>query len=200
MSWQSSILTIAIRQEDAIHISNADAIPSAFTAGTPFIHAMSRNGALPAIVTSIYEQISPGGHTYLVEPFAKLEGSELVNTALHVESFIDCVDKNPAVVLEATKIPYRPQLIIQSKEFEPVSMRVAYPKDAVIRDGYVYLYTEDQVHRLLHNATASEDPCPKYDDGESLEYVFNFLKSHHHLLKLAVCSNFVVIHGEIGDN
>ena len=164
----------------------------------PFVHAMSRNGVLLATVNAINQQCAPGSDIYLNRQLARLQNTELTRALEQVEALIDCIDKNPGVVLEATKVPHTPHVFIHSKEFKPLPAEIVYPSDAIIQDGYVIQYTKDQVRAMLGNATASDDPRPSNDDdGESLEYVFNFLKSHHRLLGLAVSLGLVVVYGEL---
>ena len=198
MAWYSSSLAFAVRPEDAVRVADAVALQNAWTKDTPFVHAMSRNGVLLATVNAINMQCAPGRDIYLNQQFSRLQDADLAKAHEQVEALIDCIDKNPGAVLEATKLPYTPHFFIHSKEFKPLRAEMVYPSDAIIQDGYVIQYTEDQVRQMLGDATASEDPRPSNDDdGESLEYVFNFLKSHHRLLGLAVKSNLVILCGEL---
>ena len=89
-------------------------------------------------------------------------------------------------------------MFLLSKEFKPQPAEIVYPSDAIIKGGYVLQYTEDEVRRLLNGAVASDDPRPHHDDdGETLEYVFNFLQSHLQLLRLAIDSRLVIVYGEM---
>lgn len=159
---------------------------------------MSRNGVLLATVCAINDQCALRSGLYLGQKLARLQGVDLAKALEHVEALLECIDKNPGVVLEATKTPHTPHVFLHSKEFAPLPAEMVYPSDAIIRDGYVIHYTEDQVRQKLRDATASENPQPSHDDdGESLEYVFNFLKSHRRLLKLAIESDLTVVYGEL---
>ncbi len=150
-------------------------------------------------VCAINEQFAPGSDFYLGRKLARLQGVDLARALAHIEALLACIETNPAVVLEATKTPYTPHVFLHSKEFAPLPAEMVYPGDAVIRDGYVFEYTEDEVRQMLRAATASENPQPgNDDDGESLEYVFNFLKSHQCLLKRAIEADLTVICGELG--
>ncbi len=85
-----------------------------------------------------------------------------------------------------------------ASQIEPLPAEMVYPGDAIIKDGWVYNHTEEQVLRLLDQSCASQTPCPDGDDdGESLAFVFNFLKSHLALLHLAAGSGRFVVYGEM---
>lgn len=117
--------------------------------------------------------------------------------AFQIEALLGEMAGNPALVVEATKEPYQPTLTIHAEGFEPLPAEMVYPSDSIIKDGWVYNYSEEQVQRLLEQSCASQTPCPQDDDdGESLAFVFNFLKSHLALLRFAAESGRFVVYGE----
>ncbi len=119
------------------------------------------------------------------------------HSATQLEALINEIESNPALVVEATKDPYQPTLTLHAEGFEPLPAQLVYPSDAIIKDGWVYNHTEEQVQRLLSQSCASQTPCPDDDDdGESLSFVFNFLRSHLSLLRFAAQAGKVVVYGE----
>lgn len=198
MAWISSTLAFVLNTEDAPEGAGPEALEGAFTKDAPFVHALSRNGTLLHTLKAIAEQWSPGSELYLLRDFARLDVNDIHAGVHAIDSLIDSIDRHPELVLEATKAPYTPTITLLSKEFEPQPAVMVYPSGSVVKDGYVHAYTEAQVRELMSAATASEDPCPPYDDdGESLEYVFCFLKSHLRLLHLASATQRVVVYGEL---
>ncbi|MFN7966199.1 MAG: hypothetical protein U0V87_10985 [Acidobacteriota bacterium] len=198
MAWYSYTLAFAIPADDAAKISDAAALQSAWSEGTPFIHTASRNGTLLATLQAICTQWQRGDGLYLHRNFARLERNDIDAALAEVKALLDSIDNNPSIVVEATKVSYTPTITLHSAGFQPLQAEMVYPSDAVIKDGYVYLHTEDQVRKLLGEAVASQNPCPVGDDdGESLEYVFGFLKSHLRLLQMAAEEKLVVVYGEL---
>jgi hypothetical protein len=162
-----------------------------------FVYAPSRNGCLISRLGGICAQASHGRNLYLLENAILIQHQAITQSAAQIEALIDEIALNPALVVEATKEPYQPNITLHTKGFEPLPAQLVYPGDAIIRDGWVYNYTKEQVRRFLEQSCASPTPCPEDDDdGESLLYVFNFLKSHLSLLRLAAQSGKVVVYGE----
>ncbi len=111
MAWYSSSLAFAVRPEDAVRVADAVALQNAWTKDTPFIHAMSRNGVLLATVNAVNMQCAPGRDIYLNQQFARLQDADLAKAHEQIGALIDCIDKNPGEVLEATKLPYTPHFL-----------------------------------------------------------------------------------------
>jgi hypothetical protein len=145
----------------------------------------------------IWKQASNGKNLYLLEDACLLQHEAMKHSVSQIEALINEIELNPALVIEATKDPYQPTITLHAKGFELLPAQLVYPSDAIIKDGWVYNYTEEQVRRFLDQSCASQTPCPEGDDdGESLSYVFNFLKSHLSLLRFAAQSGKVVVYGE----
>ena len=196
MAWDSHLITLAVSHDDARNISDFNLVKG-LPEDLPLIYAHSRGGVLLDTVKCINDQYFETSSLYLLQDFIKLKGRAIVGALLYLEKLIDNIEKNPRKVLEATKTPYTPYLTIHTEGFEPLSAQMVYPSDIVVENGYAYHYTTDEVQRLIRSATASESPCPETDDdGESLEYVFNFFKSQHHLLGVALKLDYVVVHAE----
>jgi hypothetical protein len=198
MAWYSHTLAFAISGDQV----EAGADPRKLLDGHKgdfdhFVYAPSRNGCLLARLGGICELASNGQNLYLLEDFCLLQHEAMMRFAAQIEALIDEIALTPALVVEATKEPYQPDITLHTKGFEPLPARLVYPGDAIIKDGWVYNHTAEQVRRLLDQSRASQSPCPEGDDdGESLLYVFNFLKSHLSLLRFAVQSGKVVVYGE----
>lgn len=72
-----------------------------------------------------------------------------------------------------------------------------YPPDVVVNGEWAYFVDEATVQQLFAASSASTLPCPGTDDdGESLLYVFNFLKSQLALLQYALRTSSIVVYGE----
>ncbi len=198
MAWYSHTLAYAISGDQA----GVDADPRKLLDGHKgdfdhFVYAPSRNGCLLARLNCICKQASNGKNLYLLEDACLLQQNAIKHSASQIESIIKEIELNPALVVEATKEPYQPNITLHAKGFEPLPAQLVYPSDAIIKDGWVYNYTEEQVQRFLDQSCASQTPCPDGDDdGESLSYVFNFLKSHLSLLHIAAQPGKVVVYGE----
>lgn len=197
MAWYSHTLAFAISGDQA----EVDADPRKLLNGRGdfdrFVYAPSRNGCLLWQLGRIWEQASNGKNLYLLEDACLLQHEAMKHSVSQIEALINEIELNPALVIEATKDPYQPTITLHAKGFEPLPAQLVYPSDAIIEDGWVYTYTEEQVRRFLDQSCASQTPCPESDDdGESLSYVFNFLKSHLSLLRFAAQSGKVVVYGE----
>lgn len=196
MAWYSHTLAFAISGDQA------EADPRQILDGQKgdfeyFVYAPSRNGCLLWRLGCLCKQASNGKNLYLLEDACLIQHEAMKHSTLQIEALINEVELNPALVVEATKEPYQPTMTLHAEGCEPLPAQLVYPADAIIKDGWVYNYTEEQVRRFLDQSCGSQTPCPEGDDdGESLLYVFNFLKSHLSLLRLAAQSRKVVVYGE----
>ena len=199
MAWYSHTLAFAISGDQAV----VDADPRTLLDGPgrekdAFVYAPSRNGCLLQRLGGICKQASNGGNLYLLEDACLLQHEAVKHSASQIEALIAEMELNPALVVEATKDPHTPTMTLLAEGFKPLPAQLVYPSDAIIKDGWVYNYTEEQVRRFLDLSCASQTPCPEGDDdGESLSYVFNFLKSHLSLLRHATQSGKLVVYGEM---
>lgn len=199
MAWISHTLAFAITADQA----DVGADPRSLLDGPKramdrFVYAPSRNGCVLWRLGRICEQARHGKNLYLLENTCLLQHAAVQQAALQIEALLGEMAGNPALVVEATKDPYQPTLTIHAEGFEPLPTEMVYPSDAIIRDGWVYNYSEEQVQRLLDQSYASQTPCPDGDDdGESLAFVFNFLKSHLALLRFAAEAGRCVVFGEM---
>lgn len=198
MAWYSHTLAFAISGDQA----EVDADPRRLLDGHTgdfdhFVYAPSRNGCLLWRLDCICKQASNGKNLYLLEDACLLQHEAIEHSASQIEALINEVELNPDLVVEATKDLYQPTITLHTEGFEPLAAQLVYASDAIIKDGWVYNYTAEQVRRFLVQSSASQTPCPEDDDdGESLLYVFNFLKSHLSLLRFAAQSGQVVVYGE----
>lgn len=199
MAWISHTLAFAITADQAdVGADPRTLLDGPKRAMDQFVYAPSRNGCVLWRLGRICEQARHGKNLYLLEDACLLQHAAVQQAALQIEALIDEMAGNPALVVEATKDPYQPTLTIHAEGFEPLPAEMVYPSDAIIKDGWVYNHTQEQVLRLLEQSGASQTPCPDGDDdGESLAFVFNFLKSHLALLRLAAGSGRFVVYGEM---
>jgi hypothetical protein len=196
MAWYSHMLAFAISNDhpDADPQTLLDAPIGEFDR---FVYAPSRNGCVLWMLGRICEQVENGKNLYLLKDTCLLQHQAIKQAIAQLEALIQEIALNPALVVEALKEPYQPNLTLHAKGFEPLAAQLVYPDDAIIKDGWVYTYTEQQVRQLLDQSCASQTPCPEGDDdGESLLYVFNFLKSHLSLLQFAAQAGKVVVYRE----
>ncbi|WP_028946470.1 hypothetical protein [Synechocystis sp. PCC 6714] len=198
MAWYSYTIAFAISDDQA----QVGADPRQILDGhkgdfEDFVYAPSRNGCLLWRLGCICEQASNGKNLYLLEDICLLQHEAMNHSATQLEALINEIKLNPALVVEATKDPYQPTITLCTEGFGPLPAQLVYPSDVIIKDGWVYNYTEQQVRHILDQSCASQTPCPEGDDdGESLSYVFNFLKSHLSLLHVALHSGKIVVYGE----
>lgn len=198
MAWISHTLAFAITADQA----DLGADPRTLLDGPKremdqFVYAPSRNGCVLWRLGRICEQARHGKNLYLLENACLLQHAAVQQAAFQIEALLGEMAGNPALVVQATKEPYQPTLTIHAEGFEPLLAEMVYPSDSIIKDGWVYNYSEEQVQRLLEQSCASQTPCPQDDDdGESLAFVFNFLKSHLALLRFAAESGRFVVYGE----
>lgn len=162
-----------------------------------FVYAPSRNGCLLWRLGEICKQTQTGKSLYLLDDAHLLRADAISQAARQIEALLAEIDATPGLVVEATREAYEPTLVLHVEGFHPQPAERVYGSDVVIRDGWVYAYTEAQVRAFVSAAGASRTPCPESDDdGESLEYVFSFLKSHLALLGIAAAGGMVVVYGE----
>ena len=198
MDWNSHTLAFAVSDDQL----ERGADPRKLLHGSMphfdhFVHASSRNGRLLWRLDRICQVASNGKNLYLFEDACLLRHEAMKHAATQLEALITEIELNPALVVEAMKYPHEPATTVQMEGFEPLPVQLVYPSDAIIKDGWVYSYTEEQARRYLDQSCASNSPCPDGDDdGESLPYVFNFLKSHLALLRFAAQSGMVVVYGD----
>ena len=160
--------------------------------------ASSRKGFLLMDLTSICEASTSGKQLYLLQESCLLKDDDILQGIRTLEALICEIMDNPSLALEATKQKHSITTTIHADGFEPLEAQVVYANESRIRDGYYYLYTEQEVRNLMTEAYASSDPCTS-DDGDLLSDVFNFLKSHLALLKFAAASGHVVAYAEMAD-
>lgn len=198
MAWYSHTLAFAISGDQA----EVEADPRKLLDGHAgnfdrFVYAPSRNGCLLWRLGCICKLASNGSNLYLLEDACLIQHEAAKHAASKIEALINEIELNPGLVVEAMKERYQPNITLHAEGFEPLPAQLVYPSDAIIKDGWVYNYSEDQVRRFLDQSCASQTPCPEGDDdGESLSYVFSFLKSHLSLLRFAEHSGKVVVYGE----
>jgi hypothetical protein len=199
MAWYSHTLALAIPEAQA----DPGADPRKLLDGSKqamdrFVYAPSRNGCLLGQLGRICEQATNGENLYLLTEACLLKHEAIERAAKQLEALLNEIEVNPALVVEATKDPHQPSTTLLAEGFEPLPAQYVYPSDAIIKDGWVYYHSEEQVRHLLEQAGASKTPCPDGDDdGESLAYVFSFLKSHLSLLRFAAQSGQAVAYGEM---
>ena len=199
MAWISHTLAFAIAADQAdVGADPRTLLDGPKRATDRFVYAPSRNGCVLWRLGRICEQARQGKNLYLLENACLLQHAAVQQAALQIEALIDELAGNPALVVEATKDLHQPTLTIHAEGFEPLPAEMVYPGDAIIKDGWVYNHTEEQVLHLLDQSCASQTPCPDGDDdGESLAFVFNFLKSHLAVLRHAAESGRFVVYGEM---
>lgn len=198
MAWYSYTLAMAIDLPQAASISDANSITSHYDEESRFVHTSSRNGVLLATLAEILNVYQPQSECYLLKDFAKLEGQQLELAIQQITQLLERIHQAPEGVSEATKSPYSPFITLQTEGFEPLAMEMVYPSDGLIRDGFFYEYPPEKVIEMLEKASPASYPDLPYDpEGESLTYLFCFLKSHLWLLKLIDPSRQALLYGEL---
>lgn len=158
--------------------------------------ALSRRGVLIWELARICEMSTAGQRLYLLQESCLVEGLELMRCIEQLQAFIDEITCNPMLVLEATKEKYQRTTTIHTQGFMPLEAQVVYGNNAKEKDGFVYVYTEEEVTNLMRESFASKAPC-RSDDGDELSDVFNFLKAHLALLKSARQEGRVIAYAEM---
>lgn len=162
------------------------------------VFASSRRGGLLYMIGNMLDCSSLGRDSYLLEDQAVLLGEALGRQHALLSSLLAAIDRDPQIVLEATKSPYRPTGTLEIAGFEPRPYTMVYPPDGTIENGWVYHHTQEEVRSLAANARGSPEPKPEHDeDGTSLEYAFAFLKSHAALLQSAINRSLGVVYAEM---
>lgn len=158
--------------------------------------ALSRRGVLIWELARMCEMSTAGQRLYLLQEACLVEGLELMRCIEQLQAFIDEITCNPMLVLEATKENYQRTTTIHTQGFTPLEAQVVYGNNVKEKDGFVYVYTEEEVTNLMRESFASKDPC-RSADGDELSDVFNFLKSHLALLKSARQEGRVIAYAEM---
>jgi hypothetical protein len=198
MAWYSYTLASTIPPADIDSNSELKDIASKHADEERSIFTHSRWGAVFALLQKICAQSQIGTGLYLLNNSALLLGDEIVAAANTIQALLAAVEKDPGIVLEATKTEHSTSTEIHADGFEPLAVQVVYAESAVFKDGWVYHYSEEDVRGYLQNAQTSTDPCPDYDDeGEGLEYAFGILKSHLSLLQLSSESGLAFVFAEM---
>lgn len=187
MSWTSSLFACLVPVEAAAGGAGARDIIQTATNLADHVFASSRNGVLPGRLQTMFGGNPQWAALYLLEDEVVLAGAALAEQHELLCRLIEAIETAPAFIVEATRERHDPGGFLHMAGFEPRPFEMVYPADAVIRDGWVYFHTEDQVRALLAAAPCGPDPCPPGDDdGESLQFVFALLKSHRALLRKAM--------------
>ena len=162
------------------------------------VHTASRSGALLEVLRNIWRAARRSDALYLLAEEAVLNGADVQRAISQIEALLAEIEASPRIVLEATKDAYSPATMVRAEGFEPLHAQLVYPDSATVEDGWVYFYTEAQVREKLSTALISDNPCPAHDDdGQSLEYVFGFLKSHLALLRHANQNDHSLVYAEL---
>jgi hypothetical protein len=195
MAWESHLLSAAVAPEFLVAGKSLSALID--SDGKYYVYAPSRNGTLLNQIVAFWKQSGRTSDLYLSKVYVVLRGEEIQIALATLTTFWQEIESQPGIVLEATKSRHTPRTTIYAKGFEPLDAEVMYPSDAVIKDGYVYFYREEEVVAWMNAAIASHQPQPDGDDdGETLQYVFNFLKSQLELLQMALGDNLAFVHSE----
>ncbi|TAK90708.1 MAG: hypothetical protein EPO06_07295 [Burkholderiaceae bacterium] len=206
MSWYSYTFAFSAPCELALQQEPNEALRHPHEAlrdraNDDFVYSHSRNGALLATVRRICALVPKMDRLYLLDDARTLHGSSLREAAAQLDALLAYVAQVPGVVVEATKAPYVRFTEIFGVGIPPMSAEIIYSKTATVRDGWVYEHTEAEVLSLLNAAADSHDPClPNDEEGESLAYVFAYLKSHRALLERAVRAGLAVVFGELNSH
>lgn len=199
MAWYSHTVAVAVPMTELGDEADPRVIVQQRTGTHRYVYASSRNGSLLATLKSIWTHSRCRRDVYLFNASAVLAGPEINDAGDSIQEVLSRIEEDPEIVVEGTKAPHRATTDIQAQGFRPLRAEIVYPTSATIKDGWVYYYTRDDVHSRLATAMSSSDPRPRHDDdGESLEYVFGFLKSHLSLLRFAAASQLAFVYAELG--
>lgn len=198
MAWHSYPYGAAVAPEQLTDAAEPRALLNRLAAVPHYVAAASRNGVLLQTLRALCAGASHDDALFLFADQAVLCGEELARQCARIESLLATLERDPGIVVRATRQAHAPTTTVHSEGFEPLVCEIVYGPDCRIEDGWVYFYTEDQVRTLLAAAVAATDPKPAHDDeGESLEYVFGFLKSHAALLREAAAGGLCVVYAEM---
>ena len=165
---------------------------------THFVFTASRHGVLLETLSRILACSSIENDLYLLKDQAVLTGNEIQRQAAGIDALLSEIDRNPQLVIEATKGRHETTGTVHLDGFQPLPHKIIYPENVTIKDDWVYYYSQEEVRALVASAPCMSDPKPETDDeGESLEYVFGFLKSHASLLRVASDSGLGVAYAEM---
>lgn len=200
MAWYSYTLAVPVDLNEAQTVAASSDLTGLYQPEVPFVHTSSRNGVMLGLLSQIYDIYQPQRKPYLLQDFVKLEGQEIQRSCQDITQLLARIEQEPSLVSEATKTPYTPYITLQTEGFEPVAAEWVYPSQAVIQDGFFYEYPPAQVSKALFKAQVSSYPDLAHDpDGESLEYLFCFLKSHLWLLQQIDPKQQVLFYGELNN-
>ena len=198
MAWYSYTFARALPPEQATNTASGRELLMAAPESQPVVHTRSRQGVLLGSLKKVTEFAALSCDLYLLKDQAVLLGAEIEQQHTCINDLLAQIDRDPQLVLEATKEPCAPQGTIHLNGFEPLPYQLVYSPGCTIKDGWVYFYSEERVRSLLVSAPCGSDPTPAGDDeGETLEYVFGFLKSHASLLQTASESQLAVAYAEM---
>lgn len=200
MSWTSSLFACLIPVAAAADSRGARQVISEATDIGHNVFASSRNGALPANLQQVCSASTRWQQLYLLGEESLLAGDALRQQHELLGQMLAEIERSPSFVVEAMKERYASTGELHMEGFQPLPFEMVYPADAVVKDGWIYLYTEAQVLAMLASAPCRPQPCPDGDDdGESLEFVFAVLKSHRALLGLAIERDAAVAFAEMSE-
>ena len=198
MAWYSFTLAAVIQPPqlpESVEVRDllAQRLPSA-----PIVHTASRNGRLLHVLQAICGCARIESDLYLLKDQALLQSDALRRQHSILTALLAEIELNPWLVLDATKERYEPTGTLHAEGFQPLPYQLVYSSNAVVQGDWVYFHTEEEVRSLLTSARCGVDPVPPGDDdGESLEYVFGFLKSHEFLLRAAMEHGSAVAYAEM---
>lgn len=195
MAWDSHLFSTAVSRDtlvDGKPLGEQTDLNDKY-----YVYASSRNGVLLGQIEQVWKQSGRTDALYLSKIYVVLSDQEIQRWLAAFTDLLTDIEAGPEIVLEATKSRYTPFTTIHAQGFEPLPAEIVYPSDAVIKDGYIYYYREDEIVGWIKNAVASHLPQPEGDDeGESLQFVFNFLKSQLALLQIALSEGLAFVHSE----
>ncbi len=200
MAWYSYTLALPVDLNEAKTVAVSSDLTGIYQPDVPFVYTSSRNGVMLGLLSRIYDIYQPQRKPYLLQDFVQLERQEIQRSYQEITQLLARIAQQPSLVSEATKTPYTPYVTLQTEGFEPVAAEWVYPSQAVIQDGFFYEYPPEQVSKTLLKAQASSSPDLAHDpDGESLEYLFCFLKSHLWLLQQIDPNRQALFYGELNN-
>ncbi len=196
MAWYSNLLAVAIPPD--LWEPTLEPFKSVQTIEEPkhFVYSQSRRGALLRDLAQICEISTTGQNIYLLHDARLNPGADVMRCIEQLDALIGEIAANPSLVLEATRKEYSATTTLHAKGFQPLEAQLIHSNEAYVRDGWVYSYTEKEVHELMTRSFASNMPCTS-DDGDTLGDVFNFLKSHLALLKFAAQCGHAIAYAEV---
>jgi hypothetical protein len=198
MSWHSYPFGAALAPEHVTADRTARDLLGQAADLPHYVGAASRNGALLQTLRQLLAHAPDDIELYLLADQAVVAGAALAQQRERVEALLTELARNPGLVIAATRQPHAPGGTLHAEGFEPLAYETVYGPECRIEDGWVYFYTEDQIRALLAAAICGPDPKPADDDeGESLQYVFGFLKSHAALLRTAAEAGLCVVYAEM---